>query len=51
MKKKVVNRKLLAYNFSNISLFAQKLNKITKKYDKDFFHSLRFCSENGPNSD
>ena len=51
MKKKAANKKLLAYNFSNITLFNQKITKITKRYDKEFFDSLRYCSENGPNSD
>lgn len=51
MKKKAANKKLLAYNFSNITLFNQKINKIAKRYDKEFFDLLRYCSENGPNSD
>ena len=51
MKKKTANKKLLAYNFSNITLFSQKLTKIIKRYDKDFFDLLRYCSENGPSSD
>lgn len=51
MKKKAGNKKLLAYNFSNITLFSQKINKIIKRYDRDFFDSLRYCTENGPNSD
>lgn len=51
MKKKGAKKKLLAYNFSNITLFSQKIKNIIKRYDKDFFDLLRYWSESGPNSD
>lgn len=41
MKKKANNKKLLAYNFSNITLFSQKINNIIKRYDQNFYDSLR----------
>lgn len=46
MKKKGPNRKALAYNFSNISLFSQKINAVFHRPLKNTLETLRSWSAN-----
>jgi hypothetical protein len=46
MKKKVPNRKALAYNFSNITLLTHKINGIFHRPLKNTLETLRSCSAN-----
>lgn len=51
MKKKGGNRKLLSYNFSNLTLFNESLNRILKKNIKNSFDLFRYWSNGSPSTD
>jgi hypothetical protein len=50
MKRKAGNRKLLAYNFSNLTLLTHKINAILKKRVKNSLDLVRSSSIKLPDS-